>query len=187
MLRLLSIISTVFVIMLLFCCTDDDEFDCQDHDFLPLALENMWIYTDGQITDTLGVFDTLRIDGELTYTFGPKSEGSPGYMRKIGTAIYQYGYVTPGGDDYIFDQPYVFVDFCAGAGTEWTVADWGTVQLFARGVTLTVPAGTFENCVHLKFDAESEISEMWFAPDVGPVQAKAVAGTIIQITEYTLN
>ena len=68
-----------------------------------------------------------------------------------------------------------------------------------RGETVTVPAGTFENCVHIQFDMRdlggTEMAyrggwqDYWFAPGVGIVQYFRLLGNTYdcywQLTEYS--
>ena len=59
--------------------------------------------------------------------------------------------------------------------------------LLARDATVTVPAGTFEDCLHIRIEewtsrdtagpfAGHQVVEWWFAPHVGPVKRKTDRG-----------
>ena len=45
--------------------------------------------------------------------------------------------------------------------------------LLSRDACITVPAGTFGSCMHIRAyeDDSTDISEFWYAPDIGQVKA----------------
>ncbi len=56
-------------------------------------------------------------------------------------------------------------------------------QIMALGETVTVPAGTFTNCLRTKEWSllESGSEKRWYAPGIGFVRSEAVGGEVVTL------
>lgn len=61
-----------------------------------------------------------------------------------------------------------------------------TMELLDKG-TVKVPAGTFRDCIHLRFtigfDKDAEVGEEWWAKGVGLVKWKGISGELAGVSE----
>ncbi len=177
-------------------CSDDDDDDNDDPqaNYFPIALGNMWQFDYAVTYDADG--DTLE-SGEYTQEFvrTKQIEGSEFYVLQDNPDTNSVMYYRR-GDDYVWggmDQQvltsivtvlFKAVPLDIDAGQNWSAEYEITTGLTAtvygesrEKTTLTVPAGTFEDCIHVNLRFTTSVPSIdpdsinfWIAPDVGPVK-----------------
>ncbi len=173
--------------------TQTVQVDQQKADPFPFALGNTWTLSDGEDSIlSIKVLYTKIVGGTVTYALGPADvEIHPGYYARGVMALYKYGFENTLGQDYFFTRPAVFLDFAASPGDEWPVEDWGRVKLIDSGSVVTVPAGTFENCLQFEVfqdigQGEESIWYIWTTPGIGWVKC-LFEGIVWELTSYELH
>ena len=123
---------------------------------------------------------------------GPE-DAHPGYYTCGVMVVYQHGFENTYGEDSFFAKPAVFLNFGASPGDAWKVDDWGTVKLESKGIEVTVPAGTFQNCIKLKMVQDVGPPQyfstwyLWTAPGVGGVKWIDPNGIVWELKSYELH
>ena len=145
----------------------------------PLQVGNSWTYSSGR-TET--ITDTALIDGNVYYRFDRflfSQKETPllrmdewdqiveytghGFFGRLGREAVRYRFSVDERDAWLWSWP-----FLGKKGWLYVVRARGTDE------TVTVPAGTFTGCLHLKYEycvqQEGRNWEEWLAPGVGSVK-----------------
>ncbi len=196
------ILRALAVMALVFACGDGDSPSGpgqggEDSAYYPLSVGNQWVYdrsgtmeVAGIQTGTLNGENICDITGEVTHELGfdvyvqeysiadtLESAGQTlvidstytTYMRLTDQGLYSY--VSLAGGDSVS-----FVPFPLQVGATWQFSENPpmTAEIVSLTETVTVPAGTFENCLELRvwwIESGSTLENVSsFAPDVGRVK-----------------
>lgn len=147
---------------------------------IPLEMGNTWSYR----------FRSAGVAGTFSYTVGAKERiGDTDVFRmdyKSNIALYEDGYwqlVANQKDGYYFfgdklrgraDEPDLWLKVPSKVGDGWQTK-WGSDvrwQVISTSETVTVPAGTFENCVRIRGTPAglSEGTDHWWAMGIGEIR-----------------
>ncbi len=166
------------------------ESSAPDVDYYPLAVGRSWTYRETVLDSTrrvsqrtISVQSTSKSDPETIYTL--RQEGGDEGTTYIYLAKYANGMITalmlstwPNLLLADFGLPMVLWKRDLAAGDTWQRPDGREIrQVIALKASVTVPAGTFHDCAHIKtimlVPAEKlrNESDIWFAPNVGMVKS----------------
>lgn len=178
--------SIIFALLFLFikvCLSNTNYF--------PLTVGNYWDYYDWHnptTTNRFGVFDTSTFNGQVYYSYGISEQNITNRFRWDSTGVlYNYS-------EY-YNNEYIWFDFNIALGETLSIylSDGSFSHytiLLDDGVTVTCPAGTFENCKYVLFD-NPELSHYekwyWFAPDIGIVQQRWSYLTLMVLTSAQID
>jgi len=150
-------------------------------ELFPIRAEDMWVYdAERYINDSLSyrAVDTVKVDtsriiwgGAIWYRYlgEPTTywrNGVDGVWRLLLDALHPDGFA-----EKYFGYP-------ARAGQAWWVrSDDDSVSVVSTAESVTVPAGTFDNCYYYaaKRNDGSRRASVWVAPGVGIVMESSVA------------
>jgi hypothetical protein len=146
-----------------------------ENTYFPLHVGNDWTYTDGrggvnEITATVDAWWASPTNGQLWFRLKGYN-GSETWVRQTSTGrVYEWR-----------TRPWYRLQ--ARAGSQWTMrvgaqdaipcSDDARVTVVSRSETVTVPAGTFNDCIHLSFRThcfDAGLTDEWFARGVGLVK-----------------
>jgi hypothetical protein len=147
-------------------------------DYFPLQVGNWWRYD--SIPEQ--VITNTEMIGDTTYfVFSEYDFGSRKFREDSESQIIEY----KDGEERVWYK------FSALEGESWTISSFDdgdfiedcAVTLMNRNETVSVPAGTFENCVKFNFACpviDGGLDSEWFAPGVGCVKRSmdTIAGPI---------
>jgi hypothetical protein len=161
-------------------------------DYFPLNVGNIWKYTPsfgdkGDRVDT--IIGTGEVNGIVTYIWNRQEAPDDNYNEKRWLAkddTYLKVYKIWGNEGIdppvIFSPPWNMLKLDPIVGETWTKEiDLGSFDVkitsYVESTTdrITVPAGTFENCIRVRSlneiteagVTEYEYEKQWYAPDVG--------------------
>ncbi|HXG19820.1 MAG TPA: hypothetical protein VNN62_12220 [Methylomirabilota bacterium] len=141
-------------------------------DYFPLSVGNRWVYESSEGADATPVVESWEV---------VRQEGRAFVVRV------QQPFVTGDGLEEIFEvnaesvqrrvpdakttEPQLILKAPAAVGDSWQGAD-GRYTITAAGETVTVPAGTFDNCLEItRRNKESRVTiASTYAPGVGMIQ-----------------
>lgn len=167
--------------------------NAEAQDYFPLEVGNQWVYTpsygDGDRIDT--IVGTEVVNGTFTYIWKREESAPDNYhekrwMAKDGFDLKVYKFWGNMGADpaVLMTPPWTQDKLNPVVGDTWLYeGDFGDIHLKATSYvesindTVTVPAGTFNNCIRVRdlFEitqdgvTEYEYEKHWLAPDVGPI------------------
>lgn len=164
-------------------------------DYFPLKVWNCWVYYpsygDGYRIDN--VIGTEKIGGKKTYILKRLEAPPDNYHEKVwlvnnGTFLKAFKFwsteiTSPSTEAVLFAPPLIFQKFNPKPKTWQIESDMGayhakkTFWIESGTATVTVPAGTFNNCIMVRSleeiststSTEYKYKRQWLAPDVGPV------------------
>lgn len=155
-------------------------------DYFPFSIGSSWIYertTDGgePYEHSVSVTGTETVNST---TYSLMSSVYPGYyssFRIENNTIYTLS----GSEDV------EYLKFGVERGRKWTIANIRGKKLTATFIdieTVSVPAGTFEDCLHFELnlplgDISYETTYLWYARDVGLVRAEKVIVSMGELME----
>lgn len=143
-------------------------------DYLPLQVGNSWVYAvnaaGAERRETIEA--AVRIDGNTYFRFSSYA-GRAGSLLRLDAQNRMW--------ERIDDRDVLLYDFGAQAGATWSYPG-GTVVLVGREETVTVPAGTFRNCVQFHYTVAGKEGDWdeWLAPGVGPVKRHLFSYAIVE-------
>ena len=151
----------------------------------PLSPGTSWHFSPGGGDSILGL---VEINGQCYSEFLSSPVVGPPYLREDEK---QQVVFWNGSEDQ------VLFNFEAAVRDSWQI-DLGfedftlryTVTLVSKKTTLTVPAGTFENCYRFDFTSTDVIDGNWIvavAPNVGVVFQKGGFGFTIELESYNIS
>jgi hypothetical protein len=163
-------------------------------DYFPLKVGNLWVYNpsygDGNRVDK--IIGTGKVGGRLTYIWR-RTEAPPDnyiekrWLAKTSSAVKVYKYWgNEGGvaDPILLNPPWVQDELIPKVGDSWSFqlsidpfTYTGHFYVESVNCKVTVPAGTFTNCVRIRqLDEQNDgvstkltYRKRWLAPNVGPV------------------
>ncbi|MBI5674643.1 MAG: hypothetical protein HZC48_02285 [Nitrospirae bacterium] len=167
--------------------------NAEAQDYFPLQVGNRWVYTpsygDGNRIDT--IIGTEDVNGTFTYIWKREESALDNYhekawLAKDGSDLKNYKFWGNMGADpaVSMNQPVLWYKLNPVVGDSWvSEADFGNIHfkrtLYVESIneTVTVPAGTFNNCIRIRIleeftkggITEYEYKKHWLAPDIGPV------------------
>lgn len=173
----------LFSIMILAGCSGDEPFFMEGRisDYFPMQVGDTWYYTDteGTVvvrtigdetdlsgTDCMPVYTSLPpvITDSLEECWGISEEAFSIYL--IAFRYYpDPPLIVP--FNITSDSPHLYDSFAAKDGNPNSGFRIEGALSFEGLVTKTVPAGTFKNCLKLKYDDGSEPYDEYYAPGVG--------------------
>ena len=195
-------------------------------DYYPLNVGNKWVYEYATIEGntkcpetTISTVETLEIrDGEKYFGVKHESMGSEetsssfAWLKKDieGNTIYTSMGITPEMILIDWDPPLKLFPSSIEPGTAWTQTikqynseypdsvfyDRTEYRVISNDQTVTVPAGTFNNCVgiraiHIDSNQDTtDVHELLFAPDVGNVFRRKTSDDGVDestLTEYSIH
>ncbi len=171
----------------------DETFVAEEYfpisDIESLTFENTEVWSDGSkktYTHTLTISGTQSINGKTFVVLSDPYENQDYYFRIENNMVYMY--------DSEEKMEYIWMDFNAKEGDIWNISEYseqyegGSVSISHKGKffgteSVTVPSGTFNNCIISQLtyqsinsksggDLESKVDTqtIWFAKGVGPVK-----------------
>ncbi len=158
-------------------------------DYFPLQVGNRWVYTpsfgDGDRIDT--IMGTETVNGTYTYIW-KREEAAPDnyhekrWLAKNGSDLEVHkiwGNMVGGDPAIILTPPFIQDKLNPAVGDTWVVELEGikmTYYVESIDDTVSVPAGTYNNCIRIRILEEQSGSNTyrrkWLAPDIGPVMYK---------------
>jgi hypothetical protein len=139
-------------------------------DYYPLAVGHRWEYGPGMTEEIIG---TEVINGKTYYLRRVITETEQITKERVENGIvYQHAGL---GEIEMYKLN-------ANVGEEWPVMLIGTAEMVSRSAQVTVPAGTYTNCLHIKMSLVGSIIELWFADNVGIVKQKFTSeGVVVEV------
>lgn len=168
--------------------------DGEAADYFPLEVGNRWVYTpsygNGDRIDT--IIGTETVDGFFTYVWKREEATGDNYhekrwLNKDGSDLRVYKIWGNEGDTnqgILVTPPWIQDKLSPNVGDTWQfeidldyVTHRATYYVESTSDTVTVPAGTFNNCIRVRElwqEAQEGVTEYdydkhWLAPDIGPV------------------
>lgn len=162
-------------------------------DYFPLEVGNRWVYTpsygDGDRIDT--IVGTEDVNGTFTYIWKREEAAPDNYHEKLWLAkdgsdlnLYKLWGNMGGDPAVLITPPLIWYKLNPVVGDTWVwevnIDDMhvkATYYVESINDTVTVPAGTFNNCIRIRIleeiteDGVTEYDYVkdWLAPDIGPV------------------
>jgi hypothetical protein len=156
--------------------------------YFPLDVGNKWIYTSfvrGKYR-TDEIIGTEIINGITTYIEEGIEPDPDNYHEKLwltydSSSVLLYRMWNNEGADPAIDvtPPGAWLSLNPQVGDTWalTVSNLGTmnVEVLSVNDTVTVPAGTFTNCIKVQFTSSGDVSIKDYAPGVGLIRYEELA------------
>ena len=165
-------------------------------DYFPLAVGNCWVYRPsyGNSGDRIdSIIGSETVNGVRTYIWNRKEAPDDNYDEKrwiakdaSGLKVYKiWGNEGPISQAVTLDPPWVMLKFEPKKDDTWifemdvdNVHFKVTYSIEAIDDVITVPAGSFNNCIRLRQLDETTIDgtteygyyRYWYAPNVGPIR-----------------
>lgn len=184
---LVGIILLATVVLAAGCAENSPQTLPTKADYFPLAVGDTWTYrmSPGTKVYDARVTEKRSIGGVAAYALAVEDTYS--FLAERADGVYQYGQGDPDNprSAVVFSPPQLIYQLPFEVGDEWntpvlaepTVKDSETVYVGGQVDSVeavTVPAGTFDNCVKVTVDdprdAPANRTDLWFAPNVGIVK-----------------
>ena len=162
-------------------------------DYFPLQVGNRWVYTpsygNGDRIDT--IVGTETVNGISTYIWKREEAAPDNYHEKRWIAksgpdlkVYKMWGNMGANPATLFNPPWIMDKLNPSVSDTWVVeGDFNDIHFkstfYVESITdvVTVPAGTFTNCIRVRElneitqngITEYEYEKHWLAPDIGPV------------------
>lgn len=178
--RKLNCITYFFFFVCAFALHEDGY--CQTTNYLPLEIGNYWTFEVG-----LGSVSRDSVEGAV-------SVSDTNYYK------FTQFWFTPNRLVRLDDQNQLWerlgdadvlrFKFNAAVGDTWSYPD-GLMVMESRNDTITVPAGTFPNClrIHYYFNGADNDWDEWYAPEIGPAK-RILYGfftTVYELKDFHIN
>ena len=155
-------------------------------DYFPLDTGSSWIFErtiDGgePYKHTISVTGIETVNGII---YSLMSSGYPGYFNAF---CCENNTV----NTYTEDEDKVYLKFGVDKGSKWAITTIRGKVLSATFIdieTVSVPAGTFDDCLHFELnlpqgETSYETTDLWYARDVGLVKAEKVVVSMGEVME----
>ena len=176
----------LLIVLLFISCKDSTgpENDMLASDYFSLEDGSTWVRrsTNFKMGRTYVYIDTMTLDGEVLlyggisgYRFKDISSSGQGDCITYVNGEIRLYYYPPDTIEY-----HTWIAEPIEVGNEWIMGrdqygyDDDSYYIAQIGVTCTVPAGTYENCIKIceKKSPPGEISYLIFAPDIGLIKSE---------------